>query len=122
MERNERRAAKRFNLQLTGTVTLDIKGRTVEGRVTTKNISAYGAYLLTDTRPSVGDRVILRLQGASKSNKPQITLQTIGTVLRFDQLSEKTWGFAVKLNEFVDLGEIIGQPWDLRTGYQLEKY
>jgi hypothetical protein len=105
MESNERRAAKRLDVQLTGTVTLDIEGRKVEGKVTTKNISAYGAYLLTDTCPRVGERVILRLQGASKPNKPQITLQTIGTVLRFDQLSEKTWGFAVKLDEILDLGE-----------------
>ncbi|MDA2927767.1 PilZ domain-containing protein, partial [Acidobacteria bacterium AH-259-G07] len=100
MEKSERRAVKRLDLQLTGTVTFNIEGRRLKKTVTTKDISEHGAYLLTDTCPSVGDRIILRLQQqGSELNQSEIALEAIGTVLRVDRLSEKTCGFAVKFEE-----------------------
>ena len=100
MEKSERRAAKRLDLQLKGTVTLNIEGRKLKKTVTTKDISEHGAYLLTDTCPGVGDRIILRLQLRGPDlNQSEIALEAVATVLRVDQLSEKTCGFAVKFKE-----------------------
>ena len=97
MDKKEKRAAIRLHLPLEGTFTPEIRGREFEKTVVVKDISADGAYFLTNTHPSIAEKATLRLQASF--NQIEISFEVVGTVLRVDQLSEKTCGFAVKFEK-----------------------
>ncbi len=91
----ERRAVTRLGLPLTGTITREIKGKEVEKKVRTKDISAAGGYFMSDTCPAIGDRVKLLLQWPPDGGEPELLINATGTVLRIDSLAGTKWGFAV---------------------------
>ncbi len=91
----ERRAVTRLGLPLTGTVTLEIQGKQVEKKLTTKDISAAGGYFISDTSPTIGDQVKLLLQWPPDGKEPELIINATGTVLRIDSLPERKSGFAV---------------------------
>jgi hypothetical protein len=94
----ERRSHDRFDLELKGTAVFDSHGRPVEGKVLSKNINGYGAYLLTHTRPQISDVVAVDLCDPADPRQPELSLGAVGTILRVDKLSERGYGFAVKFD------------------------
>jgi hypothetical protein len=93
---SEKRSPKRFCVALRGTATFET--RAAERKVLSRNISGYGAYLLTDTCPEIGDDVEVYLDEPADPSQPKISLGAVGTVLRVDQLSERRYGFAVEFD------------------------
>ena len=81
---------------------MSIEGQEVQKKVTSRDISAYGGYFLTDTGP-LGDRVELRLETPFETIELRTTLEMVGTVIRVDQLSQETCGFATKFEEMPSL-------------------
>jgi hypothetical protein len=92
----EKRSPKRFCVGLRGAATFESDA--VERKVLSRNISGYGAYLLTDTCPEIGEDVEVYLDKPADPSQPKISLGAVGTVLRVDQLSERRYGFAVKFD------------------------
>ena len=95
---SEKRSPKRFCVGLRGRATFEVEGQAVERKVLSRDISAYGAYLLTNTCPEIGDDVEVYLDEPADPKQPKILLGGVGTVLRVDQLSERRYGFAVKFD------------------------
>ena len=91
----ERRAVTRLGLPLTGTVILEVQGKEVEKTVQTKNISAAGAYFISELSPTIGDRVKVLLEWPPDGKEPELIINATGTVLRIESLSGKKWGFAI---------------------------
>jgi hypothetical protein len=89
----EKRWQNRLGLELTGTAVFDPEGRAAEGKLLSKNINGYGAYLLTHTRPEIDDLVAVDLH--ADPSQPKFSLKAIGRILRVDQLSKTAFGFAV---------------------------
>lgn len=99
----QKREDQRFEIQLMGTAILGGSNGTVEKSITTKDLSSSGGYFLTESSPRVGNNVRIRLQWPSQAEEPDTTFEVIGTVLRIEQVSEKTCGFAVEFQEIIDL-------------------
>ncbi|MDA2934343.1 PilZ domain-containing protein [Acidobacteria bacterium AH-259-D05] len=95
-----KRTAKRFGVQATGTVTFSSEGEEWKRKARSRDISASGAYLVTDLRPPVGESVRIHLQ-LEESDAP---FEAVGTVVRVDDLPEDEYGFAVKFEQITDLG------------------
>lgn len=68
-----------------------------EADITTKNISAYGAYLEAGFRPAVAATgvICLPIEGQFEAKI---------TVVRVEQLSETTFGIAIKFQKILDFG------------------
>lgn len=103
LESLKRRSAKRFDVELTGMVFSKTGERIVVQKVLSRNISGWGAYLLTAKCPRIGDRIEVYLSQPSEIKLPKISFGAVGRILRVEQLSEKEWGFAVKFEEVIDL-------------------
>lgn len=103
MRGGERRIAHRLHLQLTGTVTHEDDEDKFRNPVTTKDISAYGAYLLTERCPSAGERVKLTLHWPVQYERKKTQFEASGTVLRVDEFPEGNCGFAVRFEELPSL-------------------
>lgn len=97
LDKKEKRAAIRLYLPLEGKSTQEIRGREFEQIVVIKDISACGAYSLTNTHPFIGEKATLRLRGSF--NQAKISFEVVGTVVRVDQLSENICGFAVRFEK-----------------------
>ncbi|HEV8129980.1 MAG TPA: PilZ domain-containing protein [Acidobacteriota bacterium] len=91
-----KRAGLRIDAQLTGRM---IFPNGEEQTVVTKNINAYGAYLMAEKCPAIGDRVTLRLQWPFPLEDREPAFEVCGTVLRVEPLSEEGCCFAVKFEE-----------------------
>ena len=91
----DQRVADRFNIPLKGTAVFTVGGTKDVREITTKNISAYGAYFETSLRASVSDTVTIRLP-IEGSEGP---FETTATVVRVDRISDKTFGIAVKFKD-----------------------
>ena len=97
----DRRIAERFTLPLKGKATFTVADAQDQREITVKNISAYGAYFLTDLRPDVSHRVILHLR-IEESGGPFFEATAIA--VRVEQASENTFGIAVKFEKIPDFG------------------
>ena len=95
---SDKRSKERFNLELTRTAVFDPAGRAVEGKVLSKNINGYGAYLLTHTRPQIGDAVAVDLHDPADPSQPKLSLGAVVRILRVDQTSKNVFGFAVQFD------------------------
>ncbi len=92
----EKRSSKRFDLELTGTAVLKEGGQAVGRKIVSRNVSGYGAYLLTDACPKIGDLVEIHLHGPPGHKQEKISLGAVGKILRVNRLSGDTCGVAVK--------------------------
>ena len=92
----QKRIAPRIEAQFTGRMVLQT-GQ--QQSVVTKNINAYGAYLLTDKCPTIGDRVTLFLEWLATIGPSEPAFEVSGAVLRTEKLAQETCGFAVKFEE-----------------------
>ena len=95
---SEKRSPERFCVGLRGRATFEVEGQAVERKVLSRDISAYGAYLLANTCPEIGDDVEVYLDEPADPKQPEIILGAVGTILRVDKLSERGYGFAVKFD------------------------
>ncbi len=100
MREPDRREFKRLRLPFRGTATFSGHG---QKEVEAKNISVASAYLIVDTCLSIGEAVKLLMRWPPEDNQPGVILKADGTVLRVEQLSEKTWGCVVKFEKMPDL-------------------
>ena len=98
-----KRQEQRFHIELMGTAMLDSTNGKQERKITTRNLCASGGYFLTDNSPWEGDQVKIRLQWPSQPEEPDTKFEILGTVLRIEQISEETCGFAVDFHEIIDL-------------------
>jgi hypothetical protein len=92
----EKRSSRRFDLRLRGTAVFKEEGQTVERRIVSRNVSGYGAYLVTDACPQIGDVVDIHLQGPRGHKQEEISLGAVGKILRVNRLSGDTFGLAVQ--------------------------
>jgi len=92
----ERRLSKPFDLELTGTAVFKEGGQAVERKIVSRDVSGYGAYLLTDTCPQIGDLVELHLHGPPGHEQEKVSFGAVGKILRVNRLSGDTCGVAVK--------------------------
>lgn len=97
----EKRSSKRFDLELLGTAVLKVGGRAVGRKIVSKNVSGYGAYLLTDACPKIGDLVEIHLHGSPELRQEKVSLGAVGKILRVNRLSEKACGFVVKFEAII---------------------
>ena len=95
-----RRIAERFTLPLKGKATFTVAGAQDQREITVKNISAYGAYFLANLRPEVSDSITLHLP-VEASDGP---FEATATVVRVEEVSENTFGIAVKFEKLPDFG------------------
>ena len=105
-----KRKEQRFHIELMGTAILDSANGKQERKIKTRDLCASGGYFFTDSSspydprsPWEGDQVKIRLQWPSQSEEPDTKFEILGTVLRAEQLSKETCGFAVAFQEIVDL-------------------
>ena len=96
----ERRIADRFKLPLQGTVVFTVDGKEDKRDLTIRNISAYGAYFVTDLRPEVSDTVTLHLPIAEAGGSFEAT----ATVVRVEDDSKDHFGIAVTFEKIPDFG------------------
>ncbi len=96
----ERRIADRFKLPLKGTVVYTIDGKEDKRKLTVRNISAYGAYFVSDLRPEVSDIVTLHLP----IGEGEGSFEATATVVRVEDDSKKRFGIAVSFEKIPDFG------------------
>ncbi len=102
----EQREDTRIEVQMTGEAILNIKGKESKMEVKAKNISAWGAFCVSDSRPKSGDEVELHLGWAPEDKQAQIVFKARGTILRVEVLPKEGYGFAV---EFQDIPVLEGE-------------
>ena len=102
----ELREDTRIEVQMTGKAILNSQGKESKMEVRAKNISAWGAFYLTDSRPSSGDEVELQLGWAPEDKQAQIAFKAHGIIVRVEVLPGEGYGFAV---EFADIPILEGE-------------
>jgi hypothetical protein len=86
------RNAERLPLEIKGTAVLNTGGQAHQREITTKDISAYGVYFLTDLRLNSSDTVVVHLP----MEEDEDPFEATGTVVRVEEISENSFGIAVK--------------------------
>jgi len=102
----ERREDTRLELRLEGQGTVYSEGKDSQIEVIAQNISAWGAYCVTDASVSVGDKVKLLLQWDPNDKQSEIVFKAVGRIVRVDQQPEEGYGFGVQFDEIPVLDEI----------------
>ena len=97
--RKEAREHTRLEVPLKGEGTLNIEGKELQLELVATNISATGAYCLTDTSLDAGGKIKLHLQWSPQDKQSEIVLKAVGVVLRVDPQPEGNYGFAVKFDD-----------------------
>ena len=108
--RKEAREHTRLEVPLKGEGTLNIEGKELQLELVATNISATGAYCLTDPGSSpgsgrfcpsldAGGKIKLHLQWSPQDKQSEIVLKAVGVVLRVDPQPEGNYGFAVKFDD-----------------------
>ena len=95
----EDRFAKRLDVGLAGKAVFTTFGRPVESRVSARDLSAHGAYLVCGSSPEVGDPVEVSLH----QEEPKIVCEAEGVVTRVDERSEDERGIAIEFQAIPDL-------------------
>ena len=102
----ERREDTRLELRLEGKGTVYTEGKDSQIEVIAQNISAWGAYCVTDASVSVGDKVKLLLQWDPNDRQSEIVFKAVGRIVRVDPQPEEGYGFGVQFDEIPVLDEI----------------
>ena len=102
----EQREDTRIEVQMTGEAIVNIQGKESRMEVSAQNISAWGAFCVTGSRPNSGDEVELHLGWAPEDKQAQIVFKASGTILRVEVLPGEGYGFAV---EFADIPVLEGE-------------
>ena len=102
MSHEEQRAHKRIGVHFSGTISFKAEGKEWQEAVEAKDFSAGGVYLVGDACPGVNEHIGIRLH----LRESGAVFETAGTVVRIDQLSEPTCGFAVQFDKIPDVSEM----------------
>ena len=102
----ERREDTRLEVRLEGKGTVYAEGKVYQIEVIAQNISAWGAYCVTDASVSVGDKVQLLLQWDPNDRQSEIVFKAVGRIVRVDPPTEEGYGFGVQFDEIPVLDEI----------------
>ncbi len=100
----EKREGTRLEVRLEGNGTVYTEGKESQIEVIAQNISAMGAYCVTDADVNVGDEVKLLLQWASVDRQSEIVFKAVGRIVRVEPQSEKSYGFGIQFDEIPVLG------------------
>ena len=91
---NEKRLSRRRKFEVEGTLSSLTEGvQHPDHKVLTRNISADGVYLLTNTALPIDERVEIELPLPSPKNS-----KAVGTVVRMDCLPDGKVGLAIRLH------------------------
>ncbi|MGI8782628.1 MAG: hypothetical protein ACR2L2_03120 [Acidobacteriota bacterium] len=97
----DKRGSWRLDLAIEGTARLiGTDGLELDRKIITKNVSGGGTYALSDSSCEIGDQFVLWLPVGGDGDSQT----AIGTVLRVEQVSEDTYGFAVRFESPFSLG------------------
>lgn len=97
MNDKEKRKTTRLGLPLQGVLKQEQEGQEIDKIVVVKDIDGEGAYFVANIHPVIGKRARLHLTGVF--NQAQISFEVVGTVLRVDELTDGTCGFAVQFKD-----------------------
>jgi len=97
MNQKEKRKTTRLGLPLQGILKQEQEGQEIEKLVVVKDIDGEGAYFVAKIHPIVGKRATLHLMGIF--NQAQISFEVAGTVLRVDEFTDGTCGFAIQFKD-----------------------
>ncbi len=101
----EKREDTRLEIRLEGTGTVYTEGKDSQIEVIAQNISAWGAYCVTDDSVSVGDKVKLLLQWDPNDRQSAIVFKAVGRIVRVDPQPEEGYAFGVQFDEIPLLDE-----------------
>ncbi len=95
----EKRDDTRLEIRLEGKGTVSTEGKDFQIEVVAQNISAWGAYCVTDTSVSVGREVKLLLQWDPDNRQSEIVFKAVGRIVRVEPQPEKGYGFGIRFDE-----------------------
>ncbi|MDA2934057.1 PilZ domain-containing protein [Acidobacteria bacterium AH-259-D05] len=95
----EKRKGTRLEVRLEGKGTVYTEGKESQIEVIARNISALGAYCVTDADVNMGDEVKLLLQWASVDRQSEIVFKAVGRIVRVEPQPEKGYGFGIRFDE-----------------------
>ena len=92
----EQRRSERLKLEVEGFfIFRDQNGEGIGSKALVKDISQHGVYLISDVRPALGGQVELLLKWPQEGSTKERLLELYGKVVRLENLSTETYGFAV---------------------------
>lgn len=97
----EKRKSPRLRLELEGNLARTEDDRAKEDKVFTKDISAGGVYLLTDTALQVDEPVEIELLVPSSEGGRRSPVVFSGTVVRIRRLPDGKFGLAIRFNNWL---------------------
>ncbi len=103
--KKEKRDDTRLELRLAGNGTVYAEGKESQIEVVAQNISAWGAYCVTDAKVSVGSEVKLLLQWDPDNRQSEIVFKAVGQIVRVEPQPEGGYGFGIQFDEIPVLGE-----------------
>ena len=108
----EKRRTQRIELSLAGSADLGLAERkpTKKFTVTTRNVCADGAYLVSSSEPETGTEIQLHLEWPYGVPQEKRSLEALGEILRVERISESEYGFAVHFRDvplIVDRASIL---------------
>ena len=111
----EKRRTQRIELSLAGSADLCLAERKPKKlTVTTRNVCADGAYLVSSAEPETGTEIQLHLEWPYGVPQERRNLEALGEILRVERISESEYGFAVHFRDvplIVDRASILpGSP------------
>ena len=95
----EKRDDTRLEVRLEGEGTIYTEGQEFQIEVVAQNISAWGAYCVTDANVSMGDEIKLLLQWDPDNRQSEIVFKAFGRIVRVEPQSEKGYGFGIQFDE-----------------------
>ena len=96
----EKRRTQRIELSLAGSADLGPAERKPKKfTVTTRNVCADGAYLVSSGEPETGTEIQLHLEWPYGVPQEKRSLEALGEILRVERISESEYGFAVHFRE-----------------------
>jgi len=95
----DQRDDTRLEIQLDGKGTVSSEGKDFHIEVVAQNISAWGAYCITDAKVSVGDEIQLFIQWDPDDRQSEIVFKAVGKIVRVEPQPEKGYGFGIRFDE-----------------------
>ena len=68
-------------------------------KVVAQNISAWGAYCVTDATVSVGNQIELLLEWDPDNRQSEIVFKAVGRIVRVEPQPKKRYGFGIQFDE-----------------------
>jgi hypothetical protein len=95
----DQRDDTRLEIKLEGTGSVSRQGKDFQIEVVAQNISAWGAFCVTDTQVSVGEAIRLRLEWDPDNRQSDIAFNAVGEIVRVERQPKKKYGFGIRFDE-----------------------